>query len=337
MPRAARPPLAAALMLLAAVPPASGQVRPTTDARAAIAASAATGRPILAVAGHTGCVYCRQIKTELTSPTPAAKLAERFVVLLMDTDLTPSWPLWERRFAMEGDGVPKVWAVRADGEVLYAKSGKPRDLVDFLERRLKDSGKIYVGDDLKRLLTDVKGLKRLARRDRASYVKLVVEYAAEETYAAPAVQIAAAADGLASEADEELIAAAETLADAEADAADRFDAAAALLELAAVFTPMPETHRRITDRIAAFEDAEETGDPAGFLVRARLWRAAEAAGDARDWAAAVATRDRLIAEHPGTEAARRAGDGLDGLRRRAAAAAARDAAAAARALSGAQE
>ena len=324
MPRAARLPLAAALLLIAAVPAASAQVRPTTDARAAIAAATATGRPILAVAGHTGCVYCREIKEELTSRTPAAKLAENFVVLLMDTDLTPSWPLWERRFEMEGGGVPKVWAVRADGEVLYAKPGKPRDMVDFLERRLKVSGKAYVGADLVKLKRDVKNLKRLARRDRAAYVKLVTDYAAEETYAAPALQIAAAADTLASEAAEETETAAATLADPAADAADRLDAAADLLALAADFTSMPAVHQAVTARIAEFGEAEEKGDAAGFLARARLWREAQAAENARDWAVAVAARDRLIADHAGTEAARRAADGLEGLRRRAEVAARRE-------------
>ena len=324
MPRAARPALAAALLFAAAVPIAFAQVRPTTDARAAIAASTATGKPILAVAGHTGCVYCREIKEELTSRTPAAKLAENFVVLLMDTDLTPSWPLWERRFEMEGGGVPKVWAVRADGEVLYAKPGKPRDMVDFLERRLKVSGKAYAGAELAKLQRDLRGLKRLARRDRAAYVRLVTDYAATESYAAPAVRIAAAAGGLASDAEQELAAAAETLADPEADADDRLDAAAALLELAAVFEPLPETHGRITDRVAAFEEEDAKGDAAEVLARARVWREAEAAEDDRDWAVAVAARDRLIAEHPGTEAARRAADGLEGLRRRAEVAARRE-------------
>ena len=322
MPPASRLPLAPLLFAAVALAPhAEAQVRPTTDARAAIAASTATGRPILAVAGHTGCVYCREIKDELTSRTPAAELAENFVVLLMDTDLTPSWPLWERRFEMEGAGVPKVWAVRADGEVLYAKSGKPRDMVDFLTRRLEASGKAYVGAELVKLQRDAKGLKRLARRDRAAYVKLVTEYAATETYAAPAVAIAAAAETLAADAGQELTAAAQTLADAEAPADNRFDAAADLLELAAVFEPMAETHRRIVARVAAFEDAEEKGDAAGFLSRARVWREAEASEDARDWAAAVAARERLIADHAGTEAARRAAVGLEALRRRAAVAA----------------
>ena len=330
MPPAARSAFAAALLVAVAADLAPAQVRPTTDARAAIAAASATGKPILAVAGHTGCVYCREIKEELTTRTPAAKLAENFVVLLMDTDATPSWPLWERRFEMEGGGVPKVWAVRADGEVLYADTGKPRDMVDFLQRRLKVSGKAYVGADLLKLKRDVKNLKRLARRDRAAYVKLVTDYAAEETYAAPALRIAAAAETLEFEAGGEADAAAETLADPEADAADRLDAAADLLALAADFTPMPAVHGAVTARIAELEDGERKGDAAGFLARARALREAGAAEDARDWAAAVAARDRLIADHPGTEAAARAADGLDALRRRAAAAAEREAAAAAR-------
>lgn len=203
--------------------------------------------------------------------------------------------------------MPKIYVVRTDGEVLYTGPGKPRDMVDFLNRRLEVSGKAYVGAELAKLQRDLRSLKRLARRDRAAYVKLVTEYAAAESYAAPAVEIAAAADGLASDAGEELAAAADVLADPAAGADDRFDAVAALLELAEDYEPLPQTHRRIVDRTAAFENGEDGGDAAGILARVRLCRTAEAAADARDWAVAVATRVGLIADQPETEAARRAG------------------------------
>ena len=303
-----------------AAPAAVAQVRPTTDARQAMAASAATGQPILAVAGHTGCVYCRQMKDELTSATPAAKVAENFVVLLMDTDQTPSWPAWNRQFPMEGGGVPKVYVVRADGTSLYASSGKPADLDGFLAGHLKDAGKVYLGQDLVQLNRDARSMKRLARRDRAAYVKLVADYAATDSYAAPVAQFAAAAEELASEADGELTKSGDTLADPAAAAAKRLDAALALLALERDFAPLTEPHGRVAARLAELDDADRNGGPDGaaaVLTRARLWRDAEEAEAARQWADAVAQREALIAAHPDTEAARRAADGLDDLRKRA--------------------
>ncbi|QDT15678.1 thioredoxin family protein [Alienimonas californiensis] len=310
-----------------AAPSAFAQVRPTTNAQAAMTASAATGQPILAVAGHTGCVYCRQIKDELTSATPAAKVAENFVVLLMDTDQTPSWPAWDQQFPNDGGGVPKVYVVRADGTSMYAGSGKPSDLDKFLSRYLDGNGKVYLGKDLAQLNRDVRSMNRLARRDRAAYVKMVADYSATLSFAAPVAQFVDAAEELASEAEQELTAAAETLEDPAAPAEKRLDAALALHELARDFEPLAAEHARITDRIAELEYEEKTpgpNSPAAYFTRAGLWTEAQAAEEARQWADAVAKREALIAAHPKTEAARRAADGLDDLRRRAEVAAGRE-------------
>lgn len=303
-----------------AAPSAFAQVRPTTNAQAAMTASAATGQPILAVVGHTGCVHCRNIKDELTSATPAAKVAENFVVLMMDTDQTPSWPAWNQQFPIEGGGVPKVYVVRADGTSLYASSGKPSPLDVFLSRYLDGAGKVYLGKELAQLNRDVRSMKRLARRDRAAYVKMVAEYSATPSFAAPVAQFVAAAEELASEAEQELTTAAETLSDPAAPAEKRLDAALALRELARDFEPLTDEHARITDRIAELEYEEKTpgpNSPASYLARAALWTEAQAAEESRQWADAVAKREALTSAHPNTEAARRAADGLDDLRRRA--------------------
>jgi hypothetical protein len=68
-----------------------------------------------------------------------APVVAQFVPLKLDTR-TPEWQAWARQHPHEGNAIPIVYVVRADGETLYAKTGAPQ------------------GDDLPRLLIAHLGL-----------------------------------------------------------------------------------------------------------------------------------------------------------------------------------
>ncbi len=68
-----------------------------------------------------------------------APIVAQFVPLKWDTR-TPEWQAWARQHPHDGNAIPIVYVVRADGETLYAKTGAPQ------------------GDDLPRLLVAQLGL-----------------------------------------------------------------------------------------------------------------------------------------------------------------------------------
>jgi hypothetical protein len=108
-----------------------------------------TGRPVLAVAGSKSCVHCRNLMKRLSTDESIQSIVIQFVPLKIDT-ATEQWQQWEREHRSEGNGIPKIYAVRADGETLYAKSGAPQgdNLPKLLVALLKNSGTIYDNEQL---------------------------------------------------------------------------------------------------------------------------------------------------------------------------------------------
>ena len=70
--------------------------------------------------------------------------AGRFVPLKLTTDGNPNWSKWARKYRAEGNGIPIVYVVRADGEKLYAKSGSLSGdaLPRMLLATMRQSGRI---------------------------------------------------------------------------------------------------------------------------------------------------------------------------------------------------
>ena len=71
-----------------------------------------------------------------------APIVAQFVPLKLDTR-TPEWQTWARQHPHDGNAIPIVYVVRADGETLYAKTGAPQgdDLPRLLLAQLGVAGK----------------------------------------------------------------------------------------------------------------------------------------------------------------------------------------------------
>jgi tetratricopeptide (TPR) repeat protein len=108
---------------------------------AALALSQNTGRPVLAVAGSKACGPCQALKKRLYTEAGLQPLIAQFIPLELSTDEEghDEWVTWERKFPSEGNGIPKLYVVRADGEKLYAASA-PDELPQFLQLHLQQSG-----------------------------------------------------------------------------------------------------------------------------------------------------------------------------------------------------
>lgn len=71
-----------------------------------------------------------------------APIVAQFVPFHLDTR-KQEWQAWARKHPHDGNGIPIVYVVRADGETLYAKTGAPQgdDLPRLLVAQLTRSGK----------------------------------------------------------------------------------------------------------------------------------------------------------------------------------------------------
>ena len=110
---------------------------------AALAESQNTGKPILAIGISKTCPSCQALKERLQTDKSLQPLLSNFVPLVLSTDAGESgdWSNFERKFPSEGNGIPKVYVVRADGEKLHAGSGAPEKLPEFLKEKLAESGR----------------------------------------------------------------------------------------------------------------------------------------------------------------------------------------------------
>ncbi len=142
----------------------------------AMALSKATGRPILAMAGSKTCAPCQALLERLKTDRSIAPLVTQFVPLKIDTE-EGDWQEWASKYRHEGNGIPILYVVRADGEMLYGKSGAKsgNELPLFLNEHLKTSGRIFTDEQLIAIKAAVEeSNKALADGDAWTAVKRIV-------------------------------------------------------------------------------------------------------------------------------------------------------------------
>jgi len=68
----------------------------------------------------------------------------QFVPLKVET-VGEQWQQWARKYDAEGEGIPKIYIVRADGEQIYGKSGAITGdrLPEFMEEQLATAGRVF--------------------------------------------------------------------------------------------------------------------------------------------------------------------------------------------------
>ena len=297
-------PRAALLLFLASLltSPASAGPQPLLDPNAALAKSQATGRPVLAIAGSTGCIWCKKMAGELATSPAAQEPAAKFVVLLLDTDDPVRWPLWESRYKVEGDGIPAVFVVRADGEQIYGESGAPQDLAAFLDERLRDAGTVLDDAALGELTSASRTLaKSWRKRDPKEVIPELTKWLDPKNHSAPAKQIAQIVEQMKKFAGDRFAAAERDLqaADRKPDAA--FEAAVTVLRMRRDYAGLPELGEDLERRAAALET-----DPKVTPVLETAAKVFEAESlyenDQRD--EAITAVRSLAAEEPGCPAAK---------------------------------
>ncbi len=266
-----------------------------------------TGKPALIIAGSDGCIYCRQMAAELESNAALKPYVQRMFVVKVDVD-SSEWPILRREFNFKASGIPAVFFIRADGELLYGESGKPRDMVEFFEKRFEKAGTILEPKTLAVMKRELSKLEAAQKRsDWTRIAALVAKRSGSGSYASIALEFDRAAAELTEQATKELAAAEELLN----EEATQLEGAMALVTAAHAYSAYKPVHE-MTDEamIRAKQDAamSQTFEDAERLVKAVEHESK------RGRTLAVRVYEQVVADRPGTPAATFAAERLEAIK-----------------------
>lgn len=288
---------------------AAERVHVLIDQEQAVALTRRTGRPLLAIGGTVNCVYCVRMAKQLETDESVAPAAAKFVILKIDTG-SRLWREWRDKYDMDGDGVPQVVILRADGKQIYGKTGAPADLKAFLEQSLADAGVVLSSAELadrEKLLREAQ--KHLKKKDYAKATELGLECAQDDCHAAVVLEARKLLDNL----DDRAVVG---LKEAERKLASRdktLDGALALLDLEAAFGEHPSAKGRIQDALARQSEGEEKSN---LFTQARQVREAHRLETAKQRPEAISVWKQILENFPDTPAAALATRRLTDLEKR---------------------
>ena len=240
----------------------------------------ATGKPALIIAGSTGCVYCVEMSEELQSNPKLQPFVQNMFVVKIDV-ASRDWPILRDTFKFEESGIPAVFFVRADGELLYSDAGKPSDMEGFLKRQMDKSGVLLDAKTLRLLTRDAKQLDlALKRKDFDKAATLIKEHAGSGSYAAAALAFDRAGSQLTEEAKALSQAAVAKLTQRD----ESVEAALELMDLETTFAPLEPAQKIIAEALTTASEDPTTKD---LLAAAKKLQPARAAESTRRWKEAV--------------------------------------------------
>lgn len=243
----------------------------------------------------------------LNTDRSLAPLVAQFVPLKVSTDAADSWRQWSSRYRADGNGIPMIFVVRADGQQLYGKSGSldTPALGQLMVQTLAQAGRIFTPAELTTLSESVAAAKKA--RDEGDVFTAVVKLKTLKrfgdlgdfkSFAKPALEADALAKDLTEEGQTQLDAAREQLA----EKPDDFAAVLAYTESKRIYGQLPTLERVFAEAARAVEkDLDETPvfRQAEAISRARSYAQTVRGGEKR----AIETLSRLIAQFPATPAA----------------------------------
>lgn len=275
---------------------AAERVHVLLDQEQAVAMTRRTGRPLLAIGGTVNCVYCVRMAKQLETDESVAPAASKYVILKIDTG-SRLWREWREKYDIDGDGVPQVVILRADGKQIYGKTGAPADLKGFLEQNLADAGLVLSSAELadrEKLFREAQ--KHLKKKDYAKATELGLECVQDDCHAAVVAEARKLLDNL----DDRAVVG---LKEAERKLASRdktLEGALALLDLEVAFGAHPSAKGRVQDALARQTEGEGKAD---LFTQAREVREAQRLETAKQRPEAISAWKQILENHPETPAA----------------------------------
>jgi hypothetical protein len=228
------------------------------------------------------------------------------VPLEIDTS-TPAFGEWRGKFKHEGDGIPIVYIVRADGEVLYAKSGAPQgaDLPKLLVQMRKQAGTLLSPKQVKDLTAALEKAKKAHDDgDQATAVRELGKFSQSTSYAGIITEAKELAAKLLEEAKAELEKAQQQLASSD----EELLGAIALLRVVRVYTPFKDLVKSAGQLRTKLQKEKKT-----VLAQAEALDAAAKLEDAKALDRAQKAYQLVAQRYPDTPAAKYAQERLQKL------------------------
>ncbi len=224
----------------------------------------------------------------------------------MTTDGNAQWSQWARQYPHEGQGIPVLYVIRADGEKLYARSGalSGAALPQMLLATLNQSGRIFSDAEAERLKAAVEQAKAamqgedpIAAARALGQLKPLGTPGELKSYSAPAQEADKLAEELASSASARIEEAKAGLQDPER----AFESVLLLVEARDAYEVFPALHAEINQVLRSAERDEALSpliSQATSLERARRYAAAGTAGARKT---AVTAYERIVQRYAGTK------------------------------------
>jgi tetratricopeptide (TPR) repeat protein len=221
----------------------------------------------------------------------------QFVPLELDVE-EDSWQTWAQRFPSEGGGIPIIYIVRADGEVLYNESGAPQGaaLPQLLGGFLQQAGEPISAKQAEKVTQAVTSANQaLEAGNVAESVATIAPFAGLRSYARPAVDARALVEKLTEEAKAAIGEAGDQLA----SETDALNGAVTFARLARVYKRLPAVLRLVNDA------KKEHKDPAlkPLFTQASLIDKAQVFAEQGQAERAVQAFQSVVTRYPDTPAA----------------------------------
>lgn len=233
--------------------------------------------------------------------------AGQFVPLKLTTDGNPEWSAWARKYPLDGNGIPRLYVVRADGEKLYGGIGAPpgNQLTQMLYATLQKAGRRFSAEEVTLLKTSVKSAEEAMTGNdhpraalELSRLSKLGEVGQLGSYAEPALAADKIAQKLIDSSDSMIEEAVTDLQQSDT----RFLGALALADSQWRYAGFPQVQSKIANAIkTAKRDKEATPSfaQAEALVRARRLAASDRTSVRKQ---AATSYETVIRRFPGTEA-----------------------------------
>ena len=222
----------------------------------------------------------------------------QFVSFELDT-ADPSFQAWAQRFPSEGQTIPKVYIIRADGEALYAKSGPLTGaaLPQLLSTLRAQAGLALTAKQAQKLTDAVSTAKSsLESGDVAKAVETMAPFAAVESYAEPAIE----AKTLLTKMNEDAAAKAREAAGKLASETEALDGAIALAQASREYKKLPQAVKAINE---AKKKPSKDAKIRELLLQGGLIDKARSLAKRKNLEKAVEAFELIVSRYPDTPAA----------------------------------
>ncbi|MGD9648583.1 MAG: thioredoxin family protein [Pirellulales bacterium] len=283
-----------------AAPGAAAGVAGASALKNALDLSARTGRPVLAMAGSKTCGPCQELLKRLSTDRSLAPYLAAYIPLKIDTD-TPDWQTFGQRYRTQGNTIPKLFVIRADGQQIYGECGSHAgaQLPTVLGQALTQCGTILTDQQVlqaEAALTKINKLLTEERTDEAVAALVPALQSVGGSYAQAAQQVVSLGKEMVSRGEK-------ALADAEQKLAVEdvaLEGAIELVEINRTYVRLPEMNVALREAMRKYRKEEATKE---LLRQAELFDKAAVYARKSSPKKAMSAYQAIAARYEGTHAA----------------------------------